>query len=259
MNPVVVMVTVSERTKALNNFLRTMKDHTQVRDIFIHMQGDKSAYHRIEIPDGITWDYIHSEQRLGCHAARVIAQQKLATSHFDTYINVDDDVELTEWTNWQPAMLKAHEQGVGFVLTNWVRHPNLLPAAVERLEDKFYPQIMVYNGGGMAYNNDVANLIRDLDPEPARYDDIWPITAYINGYKNYRYQGSQAIHRIMGRGGMNQYMQREPRPLLCWDYIDYKMLYGAKIGSEYSIPMDAQVRPSTKELHKKVRAEKGWD
>jgi hypothetical protein len=92
----------------------------------------------------------------------------------------------------------------------------------------------------------------------ARYDDIWPLTAYLKGYQSYRYQGSLAVHKIMGKGGMNTYMASEPRPLLCWEWINYRFLPGQKVGSDYSIPMDSDLRPAAREVHRTLRAAKGW-
>lgn len=255
----VVMVTVSERVDTLNNFLRSMARHEPGRAIFIHMQGD-DRLDEIEVPAGVgEAGMIWSSKKMGCHAARVVALRALDGEGFDSYVNVDDDVELIEQTDWQPAIDKARDEpGVGFVLTNWVRHPNLLPAAIERMDPKFYRQIMVYQGGGMAYGNDVADLMRGLEPIPARYDDIWPLTAYLHGYRSFRYQGSLAVHRIMTKGGMNTYMRSEPRPLLCWDWVDYKHLPGQAVGSDYSIPMDSDLRPVAKEIHERERLAKGW-
>jgi hypothetical protein len=258
MTTCVVMVTVSERLDALNNFLRTMAEHEPGRAIFIHMQGE-DRLSEVVIPKGVEdAGMIWSSERMGCHAARVVALRALAGDVFDTYVNVDDDVELIKQTNWQPAIDKARKPGVGFVLTNWVRHPNLLPAAIERMEDKFYKQIMVYQGGGMAYDDEVADLMRALDPVPARYDDIWPLTAYLAGYRSFRYQGSLAVHRIMTKGGMNTYMRAEPRPLLCWEWVDYKPLLGAPVGSDYSIPMDKDLRPAARVTHERNRIDRGW-
>lgn len=258
MSTVVVMVTVSSRVERLNAFLRSMAEHEPGRDIFIHIQDPDHRAGEIEVPDSIVHHLMVTPKPLGCHAARVLALRELADLAYDTYVNVDDDVTLIEQTNWQPAIDKAEEPGVGFVLTNWVRHPNLLPKAIERMEDRFYKQVMVYQGGGMAYNEEVAHLMRNLPAVDSRYDDIWPLTAYLEGYQSYRYQGSLAVHQIMGKGGMNTYMRSEPRPLLCWDWIDYKLLPGQPVGSDYSIPMDAQIKQPARELHRKRRAEKGW-
>lgn len=258
-NTCVVMVTVSNRVHELNGFLASMAEHEPGRDVFIHIQDTDNRAGEIEVPAEIKHHLLVTPKPLGCHAARVVALKEMKGLGYDTYVNVDDDVQLIEQTNWQPAIDKAQQDGVGFVLTNWVRHPNLLAAAIERMEDKFYRQIMVYQGGGMAYGEDVAELMRDLPVVDARYDDIWPLTAYLEGYRSFRYQGSLAVHRIMTKGGMNTYMRSEPRELLCWDWIDYKFLPGQPVGSDYSIPMDADLRPNAKQRHHEMRSIQGWN
>lgn len=250
----VVMVTVSERLPLLNRFLASLAEHEPGRDIFIHMQGDDREA-EIEA-SGLCWGYLHTRERLGCHAARVLALR--AVEGYSSYVNVDDDVYLMPTTDWQPAIEKAHEPGVGFVLTNWVRHLNLYDQAVAGMRSEFLRQVFVYNGGGMAYTEPVADLMRSLDPCPSRYDDIWPLTAYLAGYDNYRYRGSLAVHHIRQRGGMQAYMAAEPRPLLCQRWVDYRYISGARIGQEVAIPQDGDLKQVAREVHARARAENGW-
>jgi hypothetical protein len=252
------MVTVEDRIPTLNQFLLSYAKHGINAPIHIHYQGSAAGLKDLLIPRQVDTQLQVSPNRLGCHAARVIALQHLTGQGFDTYINVDDDVTLIPETNWPPAIQKAHQPGVGFVLTNWIKHPNGLAKAKAIMAEEFIPAVFVYNGGGMAYTNTIADLIRDLDPVPARFDDIWPLTAYLAGYRNYRYRGSLALHAIMGKGGMNTYMRSEPRPLLCEKWVNYRRLYGAKVGSDYSIPQDSDLKPIAREIHKRNRTKAGW-
>ena len=165
---------------------------------------------------------------------------------------------LTPHTRWDPAIERALQPGVGFVLTNWIKHLSEYPKAVERIRDEFLPQVMVYNGGGMAYGPEVAQLMRELPDVPARFDDIWPLTAYLDGRRNYRYRGSLALHEIMRPGGMSTYMRAEPRPLLCERWIDYRPVLGASADRNVAIPMDSDLRPAAREQHRAARASRGW-
>lgn len=256
-NAVVVMVTVSERVESLNNFLQSLQRHEPGRDIFIHMQGeDRTA--EVVVPEGVRATFLYTEERLGCHAARVVALRALKGKGYTHYINVDDDVQLLPDTNWEPALEKSSEPGVGFVLTNWVRSPALLARARERVREEFIPAVFVYQGGGMAYGEEVADLMRDLPVVHARYDDIWPLTAYLHGFRNYRYRGSLALHRILGTGGMSTYMSETPRPLLCWDWVNYRHLPKGRPGRDYSIPSDSDLKPEAREEHRKARRARGW-
>jgi hypothetical protein len=255
---VVVMVTVSERIALLNQFLASLAEHEPGRPIFVHMQGD-DAQREIVWPRGLTHEYMHTPERLGCHAARVRALRRLSFHDYRTFINVDDDVLLLPETNWQPAIdFTTSQPGTGFVLTGWVSHPSKVPHAIGIMAEEFVPQVMVYNGGGMAYTEATARLIRALPPVPARYDDIWPMTAYLDGRRNYRYRGSLAVHAIMQRGGMHAYMRAEPRPLLCQDWIDYRRLIGQAVGSDVAIPQDRDIRPEARLAHRQRRLEQGW-
>lgn len=254
------VIMVSNRPDLLSRFLKSLAHrYGDTFGVMIHLQSHRRD--EVTVPDLLNVEWLVTPDSVGCHAARVVALRHMADIGWrpTTYLNVDDDVTLLEHTHWMPAITKAHsEDGCGFVLTNWVRHPNQIAQRVMTMDDRFVPQVMVYNGGGMAYSSDVAALMRDLDPVPTRYDDIWPLTAYLNGYQSYRYLGSLALHSIMSKGGMNDYMRREPRPLLCEEWVDYRLLYGAPVGSEYAIPADTDLKARAHEVHRKARADRGW-
>lgn len=256
----VVMVTVEGREEMLHKFLRSLARQQPGRPVAVHHQGAAPDIAEV-VPDGVeiaTW--LQSPTPMGCHAARVqllrhVHEQGITPAAF---INVDDDVTLTPHTRWDPAIEHALQPGVGFVLTNWIKHLSEYPKAVERIRDEFLPQVMVYNGGGMAYGPEVAELMRELPAVPARFDDIWPLTAYLAGRRNYRYRGSLALHEIMRPGGMSTYMRAEPRPLLCEGWIDYRPVLGASADRNVAIPMDSDLRPAAREQHRAARASRGW-
>lgn len=259
MNPVIVMVTVSNRIPLLNAFLQTLAEYGPDWPIHIHIQDPERRAREIKIPLGVSAQVMVTDKPMGCHGARIMSLQDLAGESYDGYLNVDDDVLLTPHTRWAPAMRYAAEEGVGFVLTNWSRTPEMYHAAIPKISHRVEPQIMVYQGGGMAYSRQIADLIvANLEPLHARYDDMWPITSYINGFTNYRYGGSQSVHQTLGKGGMAKYMADEPRPLLGWKYVDYPRLMSTKVGSEYGIPLDKDVRESAKKLHVANRAARGF-
>lgn len=257
-NPVIVMVSISDRVESLNRFLESQAKYIPNIPIFIHLQDPDERQRELKFPDILDVDMMVTNEPIGCHAARVLAQRKLKGQGFDSYINVDDDVTIMDTTNYQPAIEYAHEPGVGFVLTNWAPHQSVYEKRKPKMQDVMKPQIMVYQGGGMAYGEPVAELMRELDPVPARYDDIWPLTSYLNGYMNYRYSGSLTLHQTLRSGGMRGYMRSEPRPLLCWKWIDYKKIHGAKVGVDYAIPMDVDLREKAREEHRRNRVLNGW-
>lgn len=260
MSTCVVMVTVSERLEMLNRFLISLAERPDhPTDIAIHMQGEEDRRSEIVMPEGLNLiHYRYTPERLGCHAARIILQRDLQVFGYDSYVNVDDDVLLIEQTNWNPAIAKAKEPGVGFVLTNWVRSPKMVPKAITIMSEKFIPQVFVYNGGGMAYDDGTAELIRALEPVPARWDDLWPLTAYLSGRKNYRYRGSLAVHMILSGGGMRTYMRSEPRPLLGWDWVEYRRKPNGTVGRDFIIPEDRDLKPIAKKMHQSSRKAAGW-
>ena len=185
-------------------------------------------------------------ERMGCNGARIHLLKYIS---YDIYINLDDDMRLVQWTDYNRACQKAMNADVGFVLTNWARSEKILRQKIPKMQDKFIPQIMVYQGGGMVYSNRVADLVRALPVEKTMFDDIWCITTYINGMMNYRYLGSLALHYTCQTGGMQSFMREERPKLACPEFINYRK--GKR--DEWLIPMDSDVNDFARFLHEENR------
>jgi hypothetical protein len=260
--PVVVMVTVSNRVKFLNAFLATMAVYCPDYPIHIHLQDPEHRADEIVIPKGVQLtNMVVTPEPLGCHASRVLALRQIhtMTPEFNTFVNVDDDVLLTEHTYWDPAVEYSMIPGTGFVLTAWSRSASLYYKRISAgLNHDIGQRILVYNGGGMAYALPTAELMAGLDPVPARFDDIWPLTTYTQGRMNYVYWGSQSVHQTVSKGGMKKYMADEPRPLLGWKYVDYPLIPGARVGGEYAIGSDNNLKPLAHAEHRAARLSHGW-
>lgn len=247
-----VIITVAERVTDLNKLLESIKARPRFDEIEVNIlyQGPDETVPYIQHRDRITNLFVYPN-RLGCHGARV---ELLKRIKYEAYINLDDDMELTEHTYYKQALAKAAEPSTGFVLTNWARNRKLMNAKIPKMQDKFVKQALVYQGGGMAYTNEVADLMRALPPVPLTFDTIWPLTAYINGFTNYRFLGSLAVHHVCTRGGMNTFMQNNPPQTIMEEYVTYrkaKRINGT--GMDLLIPMDSDLTPKAKEAHIKAR------
>lgn len=250
-----VIISVSDRVHMLNNLIESIMADSRYDDYDINLLFQDYAGNRDQIAHQERYANIFYEDTpLGCHLARVLLLNKI---RYDVYINLDDDIELGKYTNYTPAIEKALEPSTGFVLTNWARTQQQLEAKIPNMQDKFVKQILIYQGGGMIYGEKIAELMRDLPQEQYRYDDIWSLTAYINGYQNYRYLNSLAVHKTLAKGGMNKFMRSEPKPLACAEYINYRLgksIYKWKngtVGKDTLIGIDSDCKPIVKELHEK--------
>ena len=243
-----VVISVSDRVNELNKLIESIMKYDKFNDYDINLiyqdyLGNKdqikyiTRYRKIFIYD----------HKLGCHGARVQLLNEINIEDYDIFINLDDDMELTEFTNYDGAIKKALEPATGFVLTNWARSEKILLNKVSKMSNTFIKQAMVYQGGGMVYSTKIAKLMKELPVQHAEFDDLWSITTFVNGYDNYRYLGSLAIHRICTKGGMNTYMRETKRPLLSSKYINYRK---AKNGRDTLIPCDSDINDYAKKLHK---------
>lgn len=245
-----IIVTVSNRVKELNELLESMAKYVpdfNSWDVCVFMQDNLGVKDQVKTKY-VTKAYIHNEL-LGCNAARIALLKQPGMLEYDVYCNLDDDILLTEYTNYDPAIKKCMESGVGFVLTNWARTESLMMKKVPKMEDRFVKQALIYQGGGMLYSNKIAKLITKLPVVKTVFDEGWPLKAYLEGYENYRYLGSLAIHKICTTGGMRSFYSQtdySKLPNLYPEYINYKMGKDGK----WLIPMDADLTDKAKEVHR---------
>lgn len=243
-----VIVSVSDRVNELNNLIKSILRFDRFKDYDINLcfQDYMSNSDEIMYRDRYANIFMVPE-KMGCNGARIYLLRQIA-GQYDFYINLDDDMELVEQTNYEKAIKKAGERGTGFVLTNWARSRKILESKIDKMCDKFIPQIMVYQGGGMVYSEKIAEIIRKLPIQKTMFDDIWCITTYINGYTNYRFQGSLALHFICSSGGMRLFMREENPKLACEEYVNYRK---GKREGEWLIPLDRDVNKFARFLHER--------
>lgn len=247
-----VVISVSDRVDSLNTLLGLISADRRwdAFDINIMFQDPDNVAGKILHRDRITNLFVEPE-KLGCHGARVLLLNRI---RYDGYVNMDDDIEPGPHTNYIPALEKAAERDAGFVITRWARTPELLAKKVPTLSHSFSKQIMVYNGGGMAYTDKIAELMRALPPLKTAFDCAWPITAYVNGYTNYYYHGSLAVHRVRSTGGMKDFKMHLAKHVMGEEWLRFRPS-SRKTGTcrDVCIPLDNDVLPVAKARHKERR------
>ena len=238
-----VIVSVSDRINELNALIDSIMAFPKFNDydICLCYQDYLGNANEIRHKERIKTMLIVPE-KMGCNGARIYLLKHIS---YDVYVNLDDDMRLVAQTDYSKAIQKALQKDVGFVLTNWARSEGILQSKIPKMQDKFIPQIMVYQGGGMVYSNKVADLIRALPIKKTMFDDVWSITTYIHGLMNYRYLGSLALHFTCRSGGMQTFMKEEKPELACLEYINYRR--GKR--DEWLIPMDSDVNDFARFLH----------
>lgn len=246
-----VVISVSDRVQALNGLIESIMSQPAFKDYDINLLfQDYTGKAASQIKHRERYANIFVEdRRLGCHGARVMLLRKIK---YDVYINMDDDMLVGPYTRYDSPIQKVlAERDCGFVLTNWARTQKLLLAKVPKMREHYVPQALVYQGGGMLYNDKVADIVRTLNPDAFTFDTIQPLTVYLKGYRNYRYLGSLAVHEICGKGGMRAFMDEETHTLPCAEFVYYEKVKNPKGGGrDYKIPMDANLKPAAKTMHR---------
>lgn len=244
-----VIVSVSDRVEQLNALIRSIKLLHKYNDFDICVLYQDYLGNKDQLDTRFIDKLYIYPKRLGCNCARIMLLQKI---HYDIYCNLDDDMELTEHTNYQPVIDKLmKDKSSGFILTNWARTREIYREKLPKMKDTFIKQCFIYQGGGMLYRDDVAELIRKLPLVETIFDEGWALTAYLNGYDNYRYLGSLALHFICTKGGMRDwYKSIDYTKLknLFPKYINYRK---GKDDIEYHIPIDTDLTDLAKEEHRR--------
>lgn len=244
-----VVVSVADRIEQLNTLVDSIIAQPKFDKIELNLmfQGPQSVAELIRNRGRYTNVFVVPD-KLGCHGARV---ELLRLIQYDVYINLDDDIELTQHTDYAAPIQHCLNPGTGFVLTNWARTPELLLKKVPAMKPAFVPQILVYQGGGMVYADKIGALMRALPATKQTFDTAWPLTAYLNGYTNYRFLGSLAVHRVCTTGGMSAYLDETPVQTMLERYVRYRRAKRQRgNGHDILIPLDADVLPAARAMHK---------
>lgn len=248
-----VIISISDRVKELNDLIKSIMQFRKFDsyDINLLFQDNKDNLHLIENKDRYS-NIIVKKELLGCHGARVILLRHIVD--YDIYINLDDDMLLTEFTSYKESIKKSLEKQTGFVLTNWAKTESLMLKKVPKMKDKFVSQALVYQGGGMVYSEKIAQVMRKLKPIKSTFDTEWSLTSYLLGYTNYRYLGSLAIHMVCGVGGMNEFMKNNPAVKTLEPYVNYRKAKKQNgTGMDLLIPLDSDLTQLAKDTHKQNR------
>lgn len=192
----------------------------------------------------------YKDEMIGAHSAKVIAINQVES---DIYCSMDDDMEVIGLTNYEAIVDKlAKDKASGIITSNWVKSETMLKN--KEIKDEFVETKLVYTGGGLLFRKDVANIILSIPNEQYLFDDcLWALYAYINGYTNYRYRGSVAIHRICTVGGRRSWLKNGKNKVLPPSDLMIARKGKGKEGTndEYLICTDRDVTTLSVELHKR--------
>lgn len=148
---------------------------------------------------------IRLDDLIGPHSAKVAALNAVQS---DIWCSLDDDMVAIEKTNFDGmADVALNYRNIGFLSGNWGRTATL--ALQKNRTEKLVPQNLVFTGGGMVFRDDIAEIIKNIPNEQYLFDDcLWAMYAYINGYSNYRFLDSVAVHKICTVGGRKTWLKQ---------------------------------------------------
>lgn len=216
--------------------------------LFTREQGMQIAHHpQSDRLAGIIWE----NKRMPPWIARTNILKKYRA---DIWCNADDDIEWTEHTHVEPILEKLQEPACGLITGNWARTESLLPKKVAAMQHKFVKQPIVFTAGGMFLRDEHVQILLRDEATPWFVDDVhMALTLYLNGFTNYRYLGSLAIHRIQTKGGLikiyqtdNTLVHPDPRYLMLHPCAP---MYKEAPRNNFLMPMSKDLTEAAHELH----------
>ena len=211
-----------------------------------YSEGDKRDIKNLVGKNGKVFAF---DNLIGAHSAKMVA---LNDSHSDVWCSLDDDMFAIPKTNYDKiADVIFNDKSMGFISGNWAR--SIKQADSKDAKDELIPQKLVFTGGGLFFRDDVADIIRDIPNEQYLFDDcLWAMYAYINGYNNYRYRGSIAVHQICSKGGRRTWMEKSKsdRVLPPEEYLRVRKGSAENGYNQYLICNDSDLTELSHSLHK---------
>jgi hypothetical protein len=175
----------------------------------------------------------------------------------DVYCSLDDDMAfIPDMTNYASPAVKVMEKGVGVISCNWVR--SMSPGFMRRAQyrDEYIKQPLVNMSGGQVYTQAIADLVQKYPIRRYMFDDLnLSLVAYLEGYENYRYLGSLAIHGILKPDGMSKLLDTVKMEIPEPEYVvtqPAKKLHKFD-GNDWIMPGSEALTPLSREMHEKNR------
>lgn len=193
------------------------------------------------------------DKLIGAHTAKLIA---LTSTKSDIWCSLDDDMFAFEKTDYdRMANILFENKNIGFLSGNWAK--TFKQADKKEKVDELVSQKLVFTGGGLMFRDDIADIVRSIPNKQYLFDDcLWSVYAYVNGYDNFRYRGSVAVHQVCTKGGRRTWVdatQKKDRMLPPSEYLKVRP---SKDKEGYCICIDKDVTKFADLLHKEKKGER---
>lgn len=249
-----IIATTGDRAERLENLLISLEPYFQRgwKAVIVAQRYSKKDILTIKKYWGDCSKIICFNNMIGAHSAKVAA---LKSVNSDIWCSLDDDMFAIPATDYDRISdILSENRNIGFISGNWARTISM--AKKKERQDKLVKQKLVFTGGGLLFRDDVAEIIRNIPNCEYLFDDcLWAMYAYVNGYENYRYLGSIAIHEICTKGGRRTWLKEATSKKVLPPEELLKVRKGKTQSgyNEYLICNDSDLTKLAKELHEKYK------
>ena len=254
MKKFLLLACTGDRPELLEACLVSIKEYLSDWELVMIGQGfgvsDRMRYRRL-LPDA---HIVFADDLMGMHNAKLEGLKII--SYLDPehiVVSIDDDMQFLPETHLNKMAEYARRPEYGLISGNWVRSEKQISAKVDKMSDKIILQHIVYTGGGLAFSDKITKIILGLGEADLMCDNSeWSLATFLAGYRNARYLGSVAIHRIMSKGGRRSYVANVQRQLPDERYMP-SVRSKEKGPNAYHIGQSSDLTKEAHDIHKQNR------
>lgn len=195
------------------------------------------------------WSIYAQNRMTGPHLARCAVFERYQS---DIWCILDDDMLAVDGITDYDAMagMLWTNRSIGILSSNWRKTREMLDKV--ELKNQLVKQTIVYTGGGMMLRSDLVDILLKIPRTQYLFDNpLWSIYSYVNGYENYRYLGSAAVHKICTKGGRRKWIAETDsvKSLPPKDWLRTRRGKSKSEFDEYLICDSSDVTDEAKRLH----------
>jgi len=264
-----IIVHTVDRLATLSKLLRSLLVHPLAGwRLCLMAQGyDAAAAARFRaLPEARVLDNVHFTSALsGPHLARVELMDRYPS---DTFLSLDDDMELLELSRYDTLVPLATTPGHGCVQAQFAFSPGIVSRMRARHPAKHLDEVpLVMTGGGMVLSGHTAEVIQRCPRVAYLFDDVaWSLASYLSGRRNFVSWDVWAVHLSGRPGGRNTWFKRTagstkvlPDPALV-RFARKKQLTraDASLRADEHVSWPTGVTPLARQMHEVARRSHGW-
>lgn len=201
-----ILASITGREKLLNAFIEAAKS-SKYKDCDFYLYFQNTTGEEPGFDAGFFRGIIWSSERDGCCLPRMRLLE--AYPDYDFWIIVDDDVEFCGGEDYEAIMRFLNKNPTaGICIGDYGNNRKNYESRLKKAKRVFEVKNIAFVEGGQVISRKIRKLLLEQVPMDKLTYDAYNITAYVNGYTNYKYYGSVCLHKLTNGTQGYVYVQR---------------------------------------------------